>query len=374
MIHKLDSCAYPKTKKLFAYLAEQKLPVNGVLDGHHVGTIYVDDADHPASAFMVWDDLGILVGDPSNDDFNRALGRLVAEQALVEGNLPGLGIMVDPLTWKDQFQLIFGPRPLSEETRGRYVFEQRQFDWQERVPDGFSVHQMDNAFLSWTDLEGLDQLRELTQSTFVGAVDQFVDGGTGACASHNGQIVSWCFTRNLLGDACELTLETVRPYWGQGLATLVTAAAVEFCLDNGLTTIHEDIADWNLPSLRVAEKCGLVRERDYPFYAFFYDDATHYCIVGEVHLKFGRFQQALDGYAKSIAAENTPLVTFFNAAVAAARLGDSALAFDYLHTTLDQGADQIPPGFIQNHEAFQGLHESPNWPALLARLEDQSAA
>ncbi len=69
------------------------------------------------------------------------------------------------------------------------------------------------------------------------------------------------------GGAMELGYDIARAYWGQGLATRATRAAIDFGFGSlGLTRIQATVMEGHAASVRVLEKCGFRKEgvlRDY---------------------------------------------------------------------------------------------------------------
>jgi RimJ/RimL family protein N-acetyltransferase len=378
LLHRLKQQDYDKVLSLFAPLAEFKSAVSGVLDGTQLGTVFVDDTANPQSACMYWDQLLILAGNPDNVAFNHALHTLVMKQGFADASYQtvsdGIVTLCHPAAWQDRFDVVFGARMPVEEARGHYVFRQSMFDWREMLPDeGISVQSINKALLDNDSLENIQELRASVQGAWAESAANFEEQGVGACVLTSGEIVGWCYTRMVArDDACELTLETVDTYIGQGVATLASAAAIDFCLARGFVTIEEHIADWNTPSLRVAEKVGFVRERDYSVYTYFFDAAIHFSVAGEINLKFGRFQEALHWYKKSFDEGEAPLPSYYNAAVAAVRIEDSILAFKYLNMAIDMGRGFISLDLVKNAEVFDDLHDTPEWAAVLERIQREN--
>jgi RimJ/RimL family protein N-acetyltransferase len=371
MIHKLDKADFPKASGLFASLAAYKLSVNGVLDDTQLGTVFVDDRDTPQSAVMYWNQLLLLAGKADNHAFNQALQQLLLDKAFVDAaeHAPdGVVALVDTPAWINQFPVIFGDRTPIEESREHLIWQPFKFNWREKIPDDVTVRRIDAALLQNEALFNVEELQEAIDKAWAESAGEFIQRGLGVCALIDDDVAGWCFTRIVHNQSCELTLETLREYAGQGLATLVSAAAIEFCQQAGFTHIDEHIAGWNLASLRVAEKVGFVTERAYPAYAYYFDPATHYSVAGEIHLKFQRFKEALQNYDLAIAAGEDSLPTYYNGALAAAHLDDREVAFQYLQLAIIEARGLIPVAMVMRIEVFKKWHDTPDWKALLRQM------
>jgi RimJ/RimL family protein N-acetyltransferase len=147
-------------------------------------------------------------------------------------------------------------------------------DWRNQVPREVSIERLDQALL---DRPGLCIPEHVTlwMTHNWGSVESFLRRGLGFCAVQGRQIVSWCLTDCVSGNACEIGIRTHPEYRMRGLATLTVAATVDACVCQGLTTIGWHCHETNLGSRGVAEKIGFVKEREYMNYVCLADQAKH---------------------------------------------------------------------------------------------------
>ena len=85
---------------------------------------------------------------------------------------------------------------------------------------------------------------------------------------HGNQAVSWSIADCVSGNRCEIGIQTKHEFRRQGLATLTAAATVDFCLQSGIQQVGWHTSEDNIGSIRVAEKVGFERVRNYTWYLF----------------------------------------------------------------------------------------------------------
>ena len=84
MIHELTAANDDKIKPLYEALAFMPFCA-GVLEGCHVGRVYVDDVEQPHTAFMLtWDCWGFFGGDPDNAAFLQALNEALYAKTFLD--------------------------------------------------------------------------------------------------------------------------------------------------------------------------------------------------------------------------------------------------------------------------------------------------
>jgi len=277
MIYKLDRSAYERTRPLFAELDHQ-LTALAVIEGRCPGSIWVDSFARPRSAFMASPEGHFLVGHRGNAAFNLALNKLILGTLLgsdVEGQgVESMVLVCHPEVWKEQFDVVLaGCAPICE-CRLHYLFEGPLVDWRDQVPEGLAIERIDQALLARPGLCIPTHVNRWMMHNW-GSVEGFLRQGLGFCAVEGQEVVSWCLTDCTSGSACEIGIHTHPEHRRRGLATLATAATVDGCLIQGLTTIGWHCHETNLGSRGVAEKVGFVKEREYMNYMCLADRSEH---------------------------------------------------------------------------------------------------
>jgi GNAT superfamily N-acetyltransferase len=230
----------------------------------------VDDALVPRTAFLLvrhtW---GYLAGDPGDDAFNGALNRTLFARELVPQEVPLLQLTCHPRDWGGRLGAVCSPRQPIVEERHHLVARKIDYDWRARVPAGFAVRFLDQAILEGVrgDVPGDVQKLVAARAGLGGGIA----GGFGFAVLHEGEMVSYAMVEPVVEPLGEVFLFTAEPYRRRGLATIATAAAIEYGLSQGLEWINWDCQAANLGSLRAAQRLGLEQVETYPMYYFFYE-------------------------------------------------------------------------------------------------------
>jgi GNAT superfamily N-acetyltransferase len=272
VIYELDEVDYKKVRPLFRAL-EYHLTSAAVLDGNCPGRVFVDAPANPRTAFMFSPEGCYLAGNPDNDAFNRALNEgIYAGKAFDEAN--ALFFVCHPEGWQERLKVVLDPRLPIEMARHHYVCRELKTDWRVDVPDGFTVHRIDEPLLSRPRLRIPDHVTGWMKNNW-GSVAAFLQKGFGCVTIHDREVVSWSLADCVSGDACEIGIRTLPAYRRRGLATITAAAAVDHALSNGFSMVGWHCPVDNLGSIGTAERVGFERERDYTMYYVFLDEAEH---------------------------------------------------------------------------------------------------
>jgi RimJ/RimL family protein N-acetyltransferase len=170
--------------------------------------------------------------------------------------------------------VVLDPRHPIEMPRRHYVCRQVKYDWRANVPDGFTVHRIDEPLLNRPELRIPGHLRNWIKNNWGSATD-FLERGFGLVIIHDDEVVSWSLADCTSGDACEIGIHTAEAFRRRGLATVTAAAAVDYALSNGYVTVGWHCTEDNLGSIGTAEKVGFEKERDYTMYYILLDEASH---------------------------------------------------------------------------------------------------
>lgn len=353
MIHELTVGDYPRVRALVAGLTYH-LSIQAVIEGTVAGRIWVDDGLDPQATFILTPEGQYLAGASDTPAFVQALAELLL-------TMPTVNVTYSPDTWESMFPALLPGKFARPSARHYYAL--RHFllpDWRTRIPPGYEMVRVDQAFLARQDLVQLDDVRERITEW-----KNFARDGFGFCLIHHDTIVSHCIADCVSGSACELGITTHRDYRRRGLGALTTAATVEYCLDHHLSTIGWHCWANNRGSQRVAEKVGFGFVGSYRHYANSMvaenpDDLT----PAEWHAQGEFFERAFE-----ILSQHGTWMGW-RAAKARALAGEHAQALTLLHHLADNGT--MPPGWdawLQEGWEFQGLQTEPGWPALLARAQ-----
>jgi RimJ/RimL family protein N-acetyltransferase len=266
MIHTLAKSSYDIARPLFRPLLNHQPMCLSVLEGVYPGTIIVDDPDRPRTALLKTtlggeDAWCFLVGDADNDVFNRDLTDAIFQRRIIDDTVAVLLFTCHPEDWHGQLAVVLHPQQPEPLSRRHYVCREVKYDWRAHIPNGFSVQRMELSFLEQPGLkvpadvrQTLDKWRAMTDARF---------GDFGFVVIRYHKVVAWATVDFVAGGAGDIGFFTVEDYRRRGLATIVSAAAIEHGLSHGLSRIVWTCDEENLGSIRTAERLGLERERDY---------------------------------------------------------------------------------------------------------------
>jgi RimJ/RimL family protein N-acetyltransferase len=362
MIYELKESEFEETRPLFRPLAEQPF-CTAVLAGIHPGRVFVDDPDQPRTACVTREDSWcFLAGDPGNDDFNRALNQAIYSREVIGEEVPALLFTCHPEGWHGPLATILHPRQPIPMPRRHYVGYEVKYDWRAALQEGFVVHPMDETLLTHPGLTVPDEVKETIEKWRSPASTRFSDFGFvtihSDATTQEAEVVSWATVDAIVAGIGDAGLFTVARYRRRGLATITTAAAVEYGLSQGVSAVNWTCAESNVGSIRIAEKLGFQRRPDYTMYYFVFDE---------------RYQESVDLYEQVFALTgNPPAWAYHDAAQAWAALGNQSKALEYLRAAADRGWTDVHG--TQECKEFETLHSSPEWAAVLERMQQRKQA
>ena len=160
-MYKLEKGYYDRVKPLFNLLDYQLISA-AVLESNHPGKVYVDDPINPQTAFLFAPKMWCyLVGDPNNETFNKNLNEGLFEQIELERNSDVLLFACNPEErWRESLIRIFNPRIPVPMPRYHYICRDLKYDWQENVPEDFTIHKIEYDLLQQPDLKIPDDIYE----------------------------------------------------------------------------------------------------------------------------------------------------------------------------------------------------------------------
>jgi len=245
-----------RARDLFA-APRLRLSLDALIAGNSPGTLWVDDPAAPRSALM-WDGDGsvALAGDANNAAFLWEAASVIAEQVLARQR--SLKIRYADLGWEGAMEALFPGAMLSSGARVLYSFGRVALpDWRSRVPEGFAIRAVDEAFLAADGLANIGRLRAEVAAHWP-SVERYLARGFGYCALHGDEVAGWCDGGLASPGKISITIETMESYRQRGLATLMASAFLERCQREGIAPYWDAWAD-NWGSIATAERIGLAR-------------------------------------------------------------------------------------------------------------------
>jgi RimJ/RimL family protein N-acetyltransferase len=256
---------FPLALPFLGGIKQSVLP-HAVIQGINPGRIYLDDLTSPGAA-VVWLPSGyiFLGGDIESKGIESDLAELLEKQLVPESHAlgnRGFVLTVDSERWEPRLDAVLNERSLVKIYRRPFRFNLLRFqkwrDWKERLPEGFSIQRIDAGLAKQPDLQA--EIR----STW-GNPEDFLRHGFGFAALRGSELASYCHTVFVCQNAVEVSVRTLQDHWRQGLASLVTAAFLEYCLQIDKRPNWECWWD-NQPSIALGGRLGFDALEEYPVY------------------------------------------------------------------------------------------------------------
>ncbi len=248
---------YPLTKanrirlaQAFRDVPRVDISIECVLEDQ-MGKAFVDDLKNP-SAFM------IQIG-----PFHYFAGNPIGEggRELLKGFQPYNLFMSASAGWADSFKASYGERCVSFE---RYSFSSEKLsiehlrDLCKQSDFAQDVKKMDEALVQRVSGQG----HFIDVSDFESPVD-FAERGIGFTLEKAGEIIGAAYSSLVSSTGIEVSLFVEEKYRRQGIATVLSANLVCWCLEHKMDA-HWDAA--NSESCKLAEKLGYIPTGSYPAY------------------------------------------------------------------------------------------------------------
>jgi hypothetical protein len=263
MICEIDSDDFSKVAPLFKGYKEY-VPVFAVIDGNFPGRVFVDDEDSPNIA-LVWavSRWAYLDGDPSINSFNQSLPELVQEIVIPcsrQMNMNWFELYTrDSPEWTAVIEKSLGQYKLQKHYEMVYTFDQARYHSIKKslvLPEGSWIQTKELPILPPAARDVMFVSERFKTKTSFG-FELVRDGRTVSVCKSNGFISGKEFMIEVEtfeeGDRCK------------GYATAVGRALIDFCLEQGYSTLWETTLD-NKPSRKLAGKLGFVEGECYPVY------------------------------------------------------------------------------------------------------------
>jgi RimJ/RimL family protein N-acetyltransferase len=250
------------------------------------------------------------------------------------------------------------------------------------VPREFQVKRIDEELLKTPELEIPEHVTDWMETNW-GSIDAFMKSGFGFCTLHGKKVVSWSVADCASGDACEIGIHTLEDCRRKGLATFTAAATVNFALSSGFRSVGWHCDEYNLPSIKTAEKVGFELERKYAQIYACANEAHHLEETAQAHFRAGRYREAIESYEKFFATPQEQLpnwlrealpeelgVHYFRVASAKAFVGDNNGAMEYLEKAVDNG--WLFADFLKTRQEFEKMHSTPIWKHILEKMQEKT--
>lgn len=371
LIIRLPKNHYESARQLFRPLHYQ-LAIESMLDGTNPGWVCVDDEENPTCAWMLNSEGFFLAGDPNNREFNAWMKNWF-ENYLRHGgqDWESESVLLFDISsddWVSSFPDIFSLRPPLEVNRMHYLCSKVGVDWRAHLPEGFSVHQVDEQLLENDALAIPDHLGFWIKMNWE-TRENYLKHGFGTCVVHKNDIVSYSLADCVHGDECEIGIQTLEEFRGRGLATVTAAANVELAFNKGFKVVGWHTHDYNQASQKTAEKVGFELERRYLQYECHRVETMH---IAEAGLRFflrGEHEKAVETFEEVFRKGEVEAWVYSLAARACALLGNPNRALKILQVAVDMGWANIQG---MKSADFDSLRSLPEWQSIVTEVESNA--
>jgi RimJ/RimL family protein N-acetyltransferase len=378
-MHILKPNQYQVLEGLSAGLRDQGMALS-VLAGVRPGVVAVNNDRAPTVLFIGAPEGGFawtyLAGDRSDRAFREELKTWLFEEHGLGSDVAFSFLTCDSPEWEDALPGILAPRTVIPDRRLHYECTKRPPAWQEAVPDGYRIADLDRALLD-SDVDMHPQIEQWMTANF-GSTENFLRRGVGAVAVHEGSIVGWILADSFVEGLSDIGGEIEEAHRRKGLAYAATCRTVELALDRGAERVGWHCHAINIPSVRTAEAAGFAFKYAYTVYPIQFDVEKHEklvsIIVGEyveaadAAIGRGAYVEADGQFTRMLGfAEDPTAEVLHSAARAAAAVGDADRAFELLLKAVKAGWSDAT--HTMSRPEFEALHGDPRWSALMERLQ-----
>lgn len=344
----------------------------GVLAGKYPGVVIADHPEHPQAALVLKDMWCYVSGTPDPAAFLPALRTTLAEKHIGDHQIAGLMINNPPAAWRAALADLVADRPPYTIPRRLYVAETGMIFDDVPLAASSTLHPMNDTLpaLIDGDLPGDVQNVLDLRATATNAHADPDQAAIGFVALHGRTCAAWAMIDCIVGNRGEIGLFTAPDFRRQGLALATSAAVLAQGPQQGLTTVHWDVAGHNAGSIRTAEKLGLRYVNTYDQYVILFEQVPHLLNWAWSHLDAAEYAPALDISERLLALKPDYGYAHFLVGAASAGLGDTARALSAFSAAVDHGWNALDEAL--KWPPVQALQSTPEWAILAARIDAKS--
>lgn len=372
MLHgmELTSNDFSKVTRLFDLL-HKHLSIKGVITGVISGRVFLSSDGR--SAVLTSPEGIFLGGHPENERFFIEVNKLLREEILPtlasKGDLDYVLFYPSEENWVASLEVVM--KDLLPMKSGRMTLTHNLMDV-DHTPDSHVVP-VDAEFLSRQDVIGLeDILDEILEGWLTLAA--FTDNGFGCAAIQDTDegptIISWCLTDWVVGTECELGIETLEDYRGNGWARKTALGALSIAKQRGITKVGWQCWWDNIGSQRTAMSVGFKLLADYPV-MFGWNKPLNNLLVNGNHYMSGNAKYGVEpDYARAAWSYAQALdqgwdwkgdaALYWNAACMFYLSGEKERAKHYFRVAVEKGWKNVYQphyhNYVYNEEDSEEIH------------------
>ena len=356
---------YPHAAPLLLSMAHHTV-LRTLLAGMTPGYIYTNSSKNPTVAFAQYAQRAFISGTPDpgmaaelrdfilDQVFTNCRNAAVPLVRLAASDPAWITILAQALS--DHDPILTGYQCYQRGTSGDLP--------DSTLPEGFTLRAVDAGLLK-NDFKGREELLEEMCSERE-SVDAFLAQSFGITAFKENALAGWCLSEYNFEDRCEVGIATLPPYQRQGLARAMTRAFLEQARQHGVETVLWHCYASNTPSWKTALSTGFKLVEEQQNLELYLERSINLAVHGNFCFSNKAYSEALVWYQNALDEESPQPWMAWNAACAAAYIGQIDRAFDLLDRALDLGFTDLD--HLKQSEHLTPLKSAPRWGGLITRL------
>lgn len=382
-----EAYKYPERVPDFEHFPEH-LTWRSVLADRTKGMIY-DEALKDSKAALIWDKghhfflTGNFLLNAFKPMLREVLDKTIFPTALEQPDLQDFLVFCDTADWEGQWAEIWSHKQLMPVSRLYFRHPPEGKSSGLAVPaepaGGWTLRAIDQQLLKEKGLENVEAIKSWIRECWKDSAG-FLQYGFGYCYVRDKVIGSWCLTDHVIGNRCQIGVETDSRFWRQGLGYGLVAQMLKTAVSRGLETGWH-CWESNEASARLAKKAGFEFVKKVQAYFGWFNQYDNLLINGNVAMGRKAWKEAARFYyfgmerlfperdsifsgepAPELIKDRDQQMRFlFLAAQAGSMAEDHDLTHLFLNKALETGLD---PESIHSHPRLENFRQSTYWNQL----------
>jgi GNAT superfamily N-acetyltransferase len=335
------------------------ISVKGVIEGSVPGRIFTDE--NTVSAVAISPQGIFLGGDFSNEGFFKEMNSVMKEDILLNyrenHRLDYVVFYLQNGVEDKALSIMFdGLAPMKST---RMTFSNDMTNLETEVPEG--IYPVTEEILSNTNLPGIDGVLEEISGGW-SSVEEFLTRGFGTVAIRENKIIGWCLTDWVVGEECEVGIDTYPEYRKQGIGHKLAAGTLVLAKKRGIKRTGWQCWSDNYGSIATAKSAGFRLLSEFPVLFAWSNELSNMLINGNYYM-LGRENLSIPpDYARSALCYEQALekgwdwggypVLYWNCACMLYKSGQKEKAKYYYKLALEKGwkgvEDHIGNPYVYN--------------------------
>jgi GNAT superfamily N-acetyltransferase len=348
-----------KVSNLFSEL-DHHISIKGVLNGQIAGRVF---SDREFTSAVVLSPQGIFIGgDPLNKSFLRQMNLVVRSDILPyldqKGQLDYVVFYPQSELFDNAVDLMFEDCHTMKDIR--MTLSNDMSDVSPVLPD--EIHAVGKELLSCSDMPGLGGVLEEISGAWP-STDDFCQRGFGCVAVKDGSIIGWCLTDWVVGEECEVGIETYPSFRKQGYGKKLASTMLALAKEKGIRRTGWQCWIDNTGSVATAKAAGFKLVQEFTVRFAWANPLNNMLINGNYYMLGRKRLNISSDYARSARSYAQSLdqgwdwggnpTLYWNCACMFYKSGEVQRAQHYYTKAIQKGWQGIDP-HIGNPYVYQG--------------------